>query len=278
MLGRQKTGSVVCVSCGRLVGVNDAKCFHCGRPNPSLWGFAGVLRRFGDDLSFGYLVIAVCLALYLVSLSISGNDIGRGGLFSFYSPSSEATWRLGSSGSAAFFRGRFWTVLTAGWLHGGLIHIGFNLFCVTQLAPVCAKLYGPARSCLIYLGSSALGFLLSSMVGIPLALLRGGFVSSVGASAAVFGWLGALLCYRRSVGSRSVSQQLMWGLIIPLFLMGFLIKGVDNWAHIGGFAGGYLIARWLDPQRDERPWHMLAALAFLVATAVAFGVSILTSF
>ena len=50
--GRQKTGSVVCRSCGLLVGVNDEECYHCGARNPALWGFAPWLRGLGADLGF----------------------------------------------------------------------------------------------------------------------------------------------------------------------------------------------------------------------------------
>ena len=49
---RQTSGSVVCPSCGRLVGVNDEKCGNCGRTRPGMWGFAGVLRNLGEDLGF----------------------------------------------------------------------------------------------------------------------------------------------------------------------------------------------------------------------------------
>jgi len=52
MFGRQTTGSVVCTSCGRLVGVNDETCYNCGRRNPGLWGFGPLLRRLGNDLGF----------------------------------------------------------------------------------------------------------------------------------------------------------------------------------------------------------------------------------
>ena len=52
MLRRQRTGSVICTSCGVLVGVNDDRCYNCGRRNPGLWGFAPLLRSLGHDLGF----------------------------------------------------------------------------------------------------------------------------------------------------------------------------------------------------------------------------------
>src|SRR5207237_2528722 len=68
---RQRTGSVVCASCGSLVGVNDDRCYNCGRRNPGLWGFGPALRRFGNDLGFLSLVLYGCSALYLVSLAMT---------------------------------------------------------------------------------------------------------------------------------------------------------------------------------------------------------------
>jgi rhomboid protease GluP len=68
---RQRTGSVVCASCGSLVGVNDDKCYTCGRRNPGLWGFGPVLRRFGNDLGFVSLVVYGCAVLYTATLLIT---------------------------------------------------------------------------------------------------------------------------------------------------------------------------------------------------------------
>ena len=62
MFKRQRTGSVVCASCGSLVGVNDDTCYSCGRRNPGLWGFGRALRDFGNDLGFITLVIYGCSA------------------------------------------------------------------------------------------------------------------------------------------------------------------------------------------------------------------------
>src|SRR4051794_16929589 len=124
---RQKTGSVVCASCGSLVGVNDDRCYSCGRRNPGLWGFGPVLRRFGNDLGFVSLVVYGCIVIYFVSLvltMLTGGNILGGGLFSILGPSSFANAVMGASGSAMVFgEGRWWTVLSAGWLHAGALHI-----------------------------------------------------------------------------------------------------------------------------------------------------------
>ena len=90
MFKRQTTGSVVCASCGSLVGVNDETCYSCGRRNPGLWGFGPMLRTFGNDLGFVALVVYGCSALYIISLIFTvanGGDImGSGGLLGMLAP------------------------------------------------------------------------------------------------------------------------------------------------------------------------------------------------
>src|SRR5512139_1446784 len=61
---RQTEGSVLCTSCGVLVGVNDETCYNCGRKNPSLWGYAPVLRSLGTDLGFVPFLTGSCVVLY----------------------------------------------------------------------------------------------------------------------------------------------------------------------------------------------------------------------
>src|SRR6185295_17521904 len=101
LFNRQTSGSVVCTSCGSLVGVRDDKCFNCGRRNPGLWGFAPLLRSLGNDLGFVQLVIWGNGALYLVSLLLSGANIGLGGgnLLGILSPSGQSMFLLGASGA-----------------------------------------------------------------------------------------------------------------------------------------------------------------------------------
>src|SRR6266550_2116443 len=128
MLRRQTTGSVICTSCGVLVGVNDDTCYNCGRRNPGLWGFAPLLRSLGRDAGFVPFVIGMCATVYVLTLIASRGNIGQGGLFSFLGPSTPAAFLFGASGAIPVFRyGRWWTVLSASWLHAGVLHILFNM-------------------------------------------------------------------------------------------------------------------------------------------------------
>ncbi|MDH3254070.1 MAG: rhomboid family intramembrane serine protease [Acidobacteriota bacterium] len=274
MFGRQTSGSAVCPSCGKLVGINEARCWNCGRANPGMWGFGRVLRRFGENFGSTDIILWGCGTLYVISLLLDLSGIRFDNLLAFLAPSGRSLLALGASGALPVLGdGAWWTLLSAGWLHGGLLHILFNMLWVRQLGPVTTALYGPGRMLLIYLVSSAAGFAASAFGGVFLswlAFIMGGhpYSISVGASAAVFGLLGAMVyAERRGVVSHLGRQA--WGYAIALFVFGLVLPGVDNWAHLGGFLGGYGLGKLLDPARPERPDHLLMAVALLVMTAVA---------
>jgi membrane associated rhomboid family serine protease len=279
MLGRKTSGSVVCPSCGSLVGVNDDRCYTCGRANPGLWGFGPLLRQLGADLGFVPLVMGASSAIYLVMLIASGTGIRMDGMMSIMAPSTSVLFLFGASGAVPVFGfGRWWTVLSAGWLHSGLLHILFNMLWVRQLGPATADVIGPARTVIVYTVAGVAGFLLSSVAGTvmgntPIFFLRGaGF--TVGASAPIFGLLGALVHYGRT-GSSLMKQQAM-GYAVTLFVFGLIMPGVDNYAHAGGFAGGYLTSAFFNPMTRERGDHLVVAVICLVATFAAIAVSIIS--
>ena len=277
MLKRQREGSVICTSCGVLVGVNDDKCYNCGRRNPGLWGYAPALRALGGDLGFVPFVIGTCIFLYVLTLIASQGNIGMGGLFGMMSPSRQALFLFGASGSIpVFVADRWWTVLSATWLHAGILHILFNMMAVRQLAPQTAELYGPGRMVIIYTAGAIVGFALSSFAGAYLPgffFLRGGQFT-VGASASIAGLIGAILAYGHRTGS-SMARSHASSYILMLVVYGFLLPGIDNYAHAGGFAGGYLAARYLDPMKAERVDHIVVALVCLAASLLSIAVSVI---
>lgn len=279
MVKRQTSGSVVCISCGNLVGVHDERCYTCGRWNPALWGYAPALRRLGQDLGFVPLVVSGSVALYVATLVASGPEaLGGGSPLSLLAPNTLSLFLFGASGAVPVFGyGRWWTVLSAGWLHAGVLHILFNMLWVRQLGPAVAEFYGAGRMVVIYTVAGVCGFLLSSLAGaslafLPLGVLRGAQFT-VGASAPIFGLLGALVYYGRRTGSHLVHREALHYAAV-LFIFGLVMSGVDNYAHAGGFLGGYLMGKWLDPLKPERLEHMLAALACLAASALAIAASL----
>jgi rhomboid protease GluP len=249
-----------------------------------MWGFGAPLRALGRDLGFVNLLMTGSVGLYITTLLIDFENIRSGGLLSFLSPSTQALFLFGASGQIPVFElGRPWTVLSAGWLHGGLLHILFNMSIVRRFAPDTAELYGAGRMVIVYVFSSITGFLLTSTVSelvprIPLGWLLGylklgGAQLTVGASAPIFGLLGALLYYSRRTGNRVIRQEMI-GYAILFGVFGLVMPGVDNQAHLGGFLGGYWMGRFLDPLERERGDHLLVAVLLLAATALAVVASV----
>jgi rhomboid protease GluP len=198
-------------------------------------------------------------------------------LLSFLSPSTEALFLFGASGAIPVFGyGRWWTFLSAGWLHGGILHIVLNMMALRNLAPVTAHLYGAARTVIIYTVAGVCGFVASSVAGAFLPfmprVLRGAGIT-IGASAPIFGLIGALLWYGRRGGSSYISQQAK-SMALGMLLFGFLVPGIDNWAHLGGLGGGWLTARILDPLMPERGDHMVIALCCLALSVAAVVASV----
>jgi rhomboid protease GluP len=215
----------------------------------------------GQDLGFVQLIMVATIGLYLATLAGSGSDIGMGGLGNLLAPSPEMLFRFGASGAIPVFRfDRWWTIFSAGWLHGGLLHIFFNVLWVRQLAPETAELYGPGRTVIIYTVSGAAGFALSSVMGLllPGVPLVGGAPFTVGASAPIFGLLGALVCYGRRTGSSHIGST-AWQYAIVLFVFGLFMNAMPMPA--GSWAGTPRHSCWILPDVSasitcSAPWRV----------------------
>jgi membrane associated rhomboid family serine protease len=283
---RQRAGSVICTSCGVLVGVGDDRCYNCGRWNPGLWGWAPAFRALGHDLGFVPFVIGTCIVIYgltlLATVALFRSEVGTGGFLTFGSPSPDAVFVFGGSGAIPIFAAhRWWTVLSASWLHFGILHIFMNMMAVRQLAPAVADLFGPGRMIIIYVLGGVIGFVTSSLAGAfipplpilpPLIVLEAGRFTA-GASASICGLIGAVLAYGHRSGSRAARSYAMSN-VAMLAIMGFLIPVIDNYAHFGGLGGGYLIARALDPLKPERIDHLAIAVGLLAVSLLSVVVSV----
>jgi len=264
---RQTQGSVVCAQCGRLVGVNEEKCPFCGAWRPGLFGWATVLRRtMGGRIDLFNLIVATCVTLYALALLLQPEAILQGGgLLSIFSPGGRALYQLGLTGGLAWDQGWWLTLLTAIYLHGSLLHILFNMMWIRNLGPEVASCFGAGRAFLIFNLAGAGGFLASNVAsGVP----------TIGASGSIFGLLAALIVYGRRRGSVEITRQL-WQYAIILGVFGFIMPGINNWAHGGGFATGWLVAQAvnLDDDRQDGSWVLLSSLGLIVLTLVGVGFS-----
>jgi len=258
---------MLCPNCGKLVSINTDRCIHCGYKNPGIWHWSTGVRDWFRRNDFAQIVTAVCVAFYVISVLLDPSAVFQfHNILGIGSPSMESLDRLGMTGSYAMAHGRWWTLITAIYLHGGLLHIFFNLLWVRQLAPDVEELFGVSRLILIYTFSGALGFVLSNLMQVRF---------TIGASGSIFGLLGAIVYYGRhhggAFGAEMYRQTLQSAVV--LFLFGFFMPGVNNWAHGGGFVGGYLTAMLVGQGEGavEKPAVQGLTMAALAMTLLSFG-------
>ena len=263
--------AILCPRCHKIVSSDAETCPHCGQRKPGLWGATATIRKLGLQLNFPHLITVFCGALYLLALLLDPSAIFQTqGLMQILAPSIQASFKLGVTGTVPIFAYKFWwTPITAIYLHGGLLHIFFNMMWVRQLGPVVEELFGPFRLFAIFTIAGITGFIASTLAGHELTL---------GASGSIFGLLAAAIAYGRRAGSQLFTRQfLQWAVL--LFVMGFIMPGVDNWAHGGGFVGGYAAA-YVFSRSSEREGlgAYLAGGLCLLATVGAFVLQFIAVF
>ncbi len=262
---------MVCPDCRSLISVEEKRCPYCGAYRPSLWGIGPALSKlFGGKLDVLTLIPTGCVALFVLSLLLDLKTALSGGmgLFNMLSPAGRALYALGMTDGLSFARGQWWTILTATYLHGSLLHIVFNVLWIRQLGPEIGQLYGPARYFIIFTVAGVFGFVLSNAFsGAP----------TIGASGAIFGLFAAMIVYGRNQKSSMATMMTrqVWQWAILLFIFGFIGSGVNNWAHFGGFVGGWLISKILVSGAGWKEGRVtiIVALLLLVVTSAGFVLS-----
>lgn len=261
---------VLCPRCRTLIGSEETTCSRCGTSRTApWWRFVAMTRGASGGAWVTGAIITVNLLYYGLSLVV-GAKTGRGG---FLAPGSSGLLLLGATGSIPVKSlGRYWTLLSANYLHGGILHLLFNLMALRQIAPWVANEYGTSRMFIIYTLSGVFGFWVSCLAGVPF---------TIGASAAVCGLIGALLHFGRDSGGaygRSVYREVS-GWVVSLLIFGLIVPGINNWGHGGGMIGGMLLGRLLGygDRVRETASHTALALLCAVATAAALGWAALTT-
>ncbi len=221
----------------------------------------------------GTWLILINVAMFFLTLQL---DPARGDLDGGFRPSNASLIGFGANVPVQIREcGQFWRLLTANFLHVDLMHLVMNSVCIFILIPLAAVTLGLHRMLCIYFVAGVFGSLVSHAVG----------NYSVGASGAVSGLIGALAVYGKRRGAPHLTRQMLgWGAIILLF--GFLSSAVggpsiDNWGHIGGFAGGAALG-WpaaavrARGSRGDRMWAR-GAYGWLAACAVVLAFGLLPS-
>jgi rhomboid protease GluP len=259
----------MCPNCRAFITTDDKVCPYCD----TRVGPRAVDRRPSGNVGLipnarftTVIILLINAGLYVATAIFSMRVTGGQSAMDI---DGQTLFLFGAKVREYILAGQWWRLITAGFLHGGIIHILMNSWVIFDLGATVEEFYGTARYLVLYFISTIAGFVASSWYSGAM---------SIGASAALFGLLGAMI----AAGMRSThplgsairahyTQWAIWGLVMG-FLPGLRI---DNAAHIGGLvagvAFGYLAGTQpLHERWTEKLWKVSAAFCVLI-TAAAFA-------
>jgi len=258
----------MCPNCRALIERNASVCPFCGEKlrSPRARSAPGAPGRTLGIIpipSSGTSAVAtVTIALYGISWYMTATSASAqlnpvsamGGI------SRDVLLRLGAK-SPYILVGQWWRLVTAIFLHAGLLHIGLNLWCLFDLGPQVESLFSTAKFMVLYLVTGVAGFVLS--------LWWRPFGMSVGASGAILGLIGILIgaSFHHGHLGREYRGQL-WRWVIYIFIFG-LFFAVDNAAHLGGLVTGALLGYVVpegeaETRASQNLWNALAVLSVVI--------------
>lgn len=222
----------MCPHCRAFITTKDKVCPYCNEEiGPKR---TPTIDLSGTNLSYlTILILTLNAGLYLAT-ALYSDRTGQGG---FVNLDGRTLVLFGAKfGAAIFGEGQWWRLITAGFLHGGILHILMNSWVLFDLGVTATGFYGTTRIWLVYFVGTVTGFL-ASLLWAPSAI-------SIGASAGLSALIGALIAigirYRSSAAVAVRQFYTRWFVYILIFgLMPGL--NIDNAAHIGGLAGGMAV-------------------------------------
>ena len=270
----------MCPHCRAFISSDDKICPYCDEPvgsrqagSISLTGSGdggGAASLVPDHSAMTLLFLLVNVALFLASVWVSA---GSGNNSAILAIDNRTLVLLGAKFRPEMvFAGQWWRLITAGFLHGGIMHIFMNGLSLFYVGRHFEDFLRSTRFIIVYILSTITGFYASLIVS-PGS-------TSVGASAALAGMVGALLASSSAPGSptaplRRLYSQWTWGLLVIGFIGNLTgMMRIDNAAHIGGLIGGWVfikIAGFPGPQRSasEVAWRVLSVVLVLL-TLISF--------
>jgi rhomboid protease GluP len=246
--GNQQPRPKICPACGSLVGISATRCHQCG--TNLKFSMAAVSKGlsgfFGGHAPATTVILIVNLLMFAVSWMATAANGEGGGMSILFGMGGRALFHLGNSNPYSIFVLHQWfRLITAMYLHGGLIHIGFNLMVLMDIGPVVEEVYGSARFLFLYTVCGIAGFLASAIT----------VHNSVGASAPILGLIGLMIAIttRRSGAHMQQLRSRLISWVVSIFVLGFIVRGVDNWAHGGGLAAGFVLGKIFADHQPMNP-------------------------
>ncbi len=262
----------MCPNCRALLSTADRVCPYCEfQIQPPL---PPVQRRRAEatevlggfipqDRFVTFIILTINIALYLACSLMNPDGTAFGDM------STRVLMLFGAKrGDFILENGQWFRLVTAGFLHGGLLHLLMNSWALYDVGAFVERTFGIWRYLAIYFASTVGGFFLSAKMSY--------YVPSVGSSAGIFGLIGSMIALglidRSAMGEEIKQQAIRWAMYG--LLMGLLPFNVDNAAHVGGLFTG-LVVTWAAgfPSAfmnwKERLWQVLGSLS-LILTGLSF--------
>ena len=223
------------------------------------------------------LIFALNIGLYIIGIFMTkmGGHETAGGMMSMLGASSEVQLRLGLQTPTLLDHGEWWRMLTSTFLHGGIIHIGFNMYFLAQLGPAAEREFGGWGFLIIYI--------LGGIAGSGVEWWLGN--ASLGASGSVLAVIGAIaglgmlrmrkngFPWERSWDNPLTKEMLKILLIVTVF--GIFIGGVAHGAHIGGFVAGAILLFLVEKLSHRKLRKLLVALGGTTALLVVGSMTLM---
>lgn len=243
MTAQMEQARYLCAQCGDIWVYEPQKgrlIIYENQPG-DFWGLKGKIEekqysvKRGNQISVGTMPVAtILIAAVNVLVYI---------ILSFRGPTSNALY-MASSGAMypdfITYNHQWWRFLTAMFLHFGIAHLANNMVIFCCVGSRLEKIIGPWKMLAVYFTAGISGGVLSYVI----MMITDDYAVSAGASGAVFGIIGGLLwaviCHRGAAEGMTTRGMLLM-LVLSLYF-GFTTAGVDNWCHVGGMLGGFLMA------------------------------------
>ncbi len=226
-------------------------------------------RNIWEPTELVRFLVKANIVLYITSLFIALGAVNYAlNPMVFLSPGTGVLFKLGASGTLPVFaEDRWWTLVTANYLHGSLLHLLFNVFALRAVGKINVEIYSPSRFFLIYFLGGLFSMSVSSLAGIPLTL---------GASGAICALIGSMSYdeWRASKGDlkRRIASVGIWVALIAV--TGLALPNVNNWAHAAGFVSGFLLGFlfWQETQEESKTLRVVATSCMLLTIgALIYG-------
>jgi membrane associated rhomboid family serine protease len=259
----RETG-VSCSSCGKPICTDcmtttqvGMRCPDCAKQRTKVVRMRAV--RAVPRVAYALIAINVVAFLAEGNITLAGGGVGNDVYLKGALLGSSREAFLAGQGVA---HGQWWRIITTGFLHENLLHIGFNMYVLYVLAQMLEPALGSFKFALIYAVS-----LLTGSLG---ALLVSPHALTVGASGAVFGLMGATAVELRA-RQIPVFQTGVGGLIVLNLIISFSVPGISWGGHVGGLLGGALAAAVIRLGDRHRAQALALAGCAVIAIAAASG-------